>query len=166
MNDVYASRVQETGSTTGLDEYVESVSEDVRWWRLRRSIAKRLASRCVALRVKGCWGFEWFVRESFGKIRSSACLVCGAGRVMRVSKRVGFIVRTVSVEQAIQLGSVSGSWVLMLRAGSKVERYGMSWMPTLKRGRGRRGGVRSVGRRSRREFGSEARRERSYTEVC
>lgn len=70
--------------------------------------------------MKGCWGFAWLVRVSLGKVRSSACLVCGAGRVTRVSKREGFMVRTVSVEQAIQLGSVSGSW--MLRAESKVER--------------------------------------------
>ena len=38
----------------------------------------------------------------------------------RRSKRSGFRVKTVSVEQAIQLGSVSGS--MMLRDGSREER--------------------------------------------
>jgi hypothetical protein len=40
--------------------------------------------------------------------------------VIRTSKRSGFIVRTVSVEQAIQLGSVSMS--IMLLEGSKEDR--------------------------------------------
>lgn len=55
-----------------------------------------------------------------GKARSAVCCEYGAGRVTRMSKRLGFMVKTVSVEQAIQLGSVSRS--MMLRDVSNEER--------------------------------------------
>ena len=68
------------------------------------------------------------------------------------------MLRTLSVEQAIHVVSSSGP------LGSGLEaRIGMSWMPTLKRGRGREPGRPPGGSNGRMELGSEASSDRSYT---
>lgn len=71
------------------------------------------------------------------------------------------MLKTLSVEQAIHVVSSSGP------LGSGLEaRIGMSWMPTLKRGRGRELGRPPGGSKGRMELGSEASKDRSYTISC
>jgi hypothetical protein len=69
------------------------------------------------------------------------------------------MVRTLSVLQAIQEAS---DWELA-GTSAKEERYGISWMPTLKSGRGRRLGMPDDGSKGRRELGKEASKDKSYT---
>ena len=68
------------------------------------------------------------------------------------------MLRTLSVEQAIQVDSLLGSLGLVL-----VESVGISWIPTLKRGRDRGDGKSSGGSKGRIELGREASKDRSYT---
>lgn len=63
---------------------------------------------------------------------------------------------------AIQLGEKSDEGVLLSDCNfAGVWRIGMSWMPTLKSGRRRSGGMLSTGKRGSREAGTEERMERS-----
>lgn len=72
--------------------------------------------------------------------------------------------RTSSVVQAIQLGGnkevgeAESAWSFRVRC-----RAGMSWMPTLNKGRRRSGGMLSTGKSESRELGTEERIERAYT---
>lgn len=78
---------------------------------------------------------------------------CVVGRVTNISKRSVFVANTLSVVQAIQLEDVS---VL-------AERKGMSWIPTLKIGRGRRGGAPSWSKKGDKDWGRDDNSASAYT---
>lgn len=146
--DVYANRGQDKGSMIEEDEnvdaassmlsFISSSSPDSALLKRRspsRSKTKRRASRCVAFKVTslaalGCASTRCTI-SILGKAFCGLWGECVVGRVTNISNRSVFVASTLSVVQAIQLDDVS----------ALLERKGMSWIPTLKIGRGRRGGA-------------------------